>query len=265
MRTRIITGVIAISLWFLLLYAGQYTPFWLVMTVIGLISSYEFFSMVLGDQEKKLLPLVVPLATIPLYLIFTPSLELLAAGIFFAALAGFLLTLYSYKSQTEPFIFMGKYIFGVVYCGFLMGHIILLMGLDRGGYWLIVLTAIVSASDSGAYFVGKFLGKTKLCPHISPGKTVAGFIGGIIFGTLGGIVLAFLFLPEISLVKIALCGALLSALGVAGDLTESIIKRATGTKDSGKLLPGHGGFLDRSDSMLFCAPAFYYILTFNLL
>jgi phosphatidate cytidylyltransferase len=78
-------------------------------------------------------------------------------------------------------------------------------------------------------------------------------------------VLAFLFLPEISLVKIALCGALLSALGVAGDLTESIIKRATGTKDSGKLLPGHGGFLDRSDSMLFCAPAFYYILTFNLL
>ncbi len=265
MRTRIITGVIAISLWFALLYAGYYKPFWLVMTVIGVISSYEFFSMALGDQDKKLLPLVVPLAAIPLYAIYNPSLEHLAAGVFFAALAGFLVSLYCYQSLSDPFSFLGKYIFGVLYCGFLMGHIILIMGLENGGAWLIVLSAITAASDSGAYFVGKFLGTTKLCPHISPGKTVAGFAGGIIFGILGGLLLASLFLPDVSLVKIGLWGALLSALGVAGDLTESIIKRATGTKDSGKLLPGHGGFLDRSDSMLFCAPTFYYILTFNLL
>ncbi len=265
MRTRIITGVIAISLWFWLLYAGYYKPFWLVMTVVGLISSYEFFSMVLAAEEKRLLPLLVGLAAIPLYAIFHPSLAHLAAGLFFAVLAGFLVTLYSYKSLPDPFSLLGRYVFGVVYCGFLMGHIILLMGLENGGSWLIVLTAITAASDSGAYFVGKFLGKTKLCPHISPGKTVAGFVGGIIFGVLGGILLATFFLPEISLVKIAIYGALLAALGVAGDLTESIIKRATGTKDSGKLLPGHGGFLDRSDSMLFCAPTFYYILTFNLL
>lgn len=265
MRTRIITGVIAISLWFLLLYSGYYTPFWLVMTVIGVIISYEFFSMVLKDGEKKLLPLVVPLAAIPLYLIYFPSLTQLAAGLFFAALAGFLITLISYRSLPEPFTFLATYIFGVFYCGFLMGHIILIMALDQGGSWLIVLSAITAASDSGAYFVGKFFGKTKLCPHISPGKTVAGLYGGILFGTLGGMLLAALFLPEVSLVKIALYGVLLSLLGVAGDLTESIIKRATHTKDSGKLLPGHGGFLDRSDSMLFCAPTFYYLLTFNLL
>jgi phosphatidate cytidylyltransferase len=265
MRTRIITGVIAISLWFLLLYAGYYRPFWLVMTVIGIVSAYEFFSMVLGEQEKKLLPLVVPLAAIPLYLLHQPSLDNLAAGLFFAALAGFLITLVNYTSLPDPFTFLTRYIFGVFYCGFLFGHIILIMALADGGSWLIVLSAITAASDSGAYFVGKFFGKTKLCPHISPGKTVAGLYGGILFGTLGGVLLAALFLPAVPLVKIALYGALLSALGVAGDLTESIIKRATHTKDSGKLLPGHGGFLDRSDSMLFCAPTFYYLLTFNLL
>ncbi|MDR9501982.1 MAG: phosphatidate cytidylyltransferase [Desulfurivibrionaceae bacterium] len=265
MRTRIITGVIALALWLALLFAGYYTPFWLAMTVVGLIISHEFFSMVLADQEKRLLPLVVPLAALPLFAIYHPSPEYLAAGLFLAALAGFLLTLFTYKSLPAPFTFLTQYIFGVLYCGFLVGHIILLMGLPDGGSWLIVLTAITAASDSGAYFVGRWLGKTKLCPHISPGKTVAGFNGGIICGTLGGVLLAALLLPEISLVKIALYGALLSVLGVAGDLTESIIKRATGTKDSGKLLPGHGGFLDRSDSLLFCAPTFYYILKFNLL
>lgn len=94
---------------------------------------------------------------------------------------------------------------------------------------------------------------------------MVGFIGGICSGILGGVIFAAIFFPELAMAKIALYGALLSALGVAGDLTESIIKRATNTKDSGKLLPGHGGILDRSDSMLFCAPTFYYILTFNLL
>ncbi len=265
MRTRIITGVIILALWFTLLYVGHYKAFWLVMTLFGMVCAHEFFTMVLRDKEKKLLPLVVPLAAIPLYATFNPNLEHLAAGIFFAALAGFLITLYSYQSLAEPFTFLGKYIFSVVYCGFLLGHIILIMGLEKGGYWLIVLTAITAASDSGAYFIGKSLGKTKLCPHISPGKTIVGFNGGIVCGTLGGMLLSAIFFPEISLVKMAICGALLSALGVVGDLTESIIKRSTHTKDSGKLLPGHGGFLDRSDSMLFCAPTFYYILTFNLL
>ncbi|PLX47757.1 MAG: phosphatidate cytidylyltransferase [Desulfobulbaceae bacterium] len=265
MRTRIITGLIAIVLWFFLLYAGLYKPFWGVMVVIGTICSYEFFSMVLNEREKELLPLLVPLAAIPLYAIYNPGLPYLAAGLFFAVLAGFLTTLLSHKRLHDPFSFLGRYIFAVFYCGFLFGHIILLMGLERGGHWLIVLSAITAASDSGAYFAGKFLGKKKLCPHISPGKTVVGFIGGICSGILGGVIFAAIFFPELAMAKIALYGALLSALGVAGDLTESIIKRATNTKDSGKLLPGHGGFLDRSDSMLFCAPTFYYILTFNLL
>ncbi len=265
MRTRIITGVILAALWFFLLYIGYYRSFWAAMTLFGTVCCYEFFSMVLQNDERRLLPLVVFLTAIPLFAIYNPRLEYLAAGLFFAVLAGFLVTLYSYKSLTEPLSFLSKYVFGVVYCGFFMGHIILIMGLDKGGYWLIVLTAITAASDSGAYFVGKFLGKAKLCPHISPGKTLAGFNGGIIFGILAGMLLSALFFPEISLLKIALYAALLSVLGVAGDLTESIIKRATGSKDSGKLLPGHGGFLDRSDSILFCGPVFYYILTLNLI
>ena len=197
MRTRIITGLILISLWFSLLYAGYYKPFWAVMALFGTVCSYEFFCMVLREQEKRLLPLVVPLASLPLFAIYNPTIEYLSAATFLSALAGFLITLYLYRSLTEPFTFLGKYIFAVVYCSFLMGHVILLMNLENGGYWLIVLTAITSASDSGAYFIGKSFGKTKLCPHISPGKTVAGFNGGVICGILGGMLLAFFLFPDV--------------------------------------------------------------------
>ena len=97
-------------------------------------------------------------------------------------------------------------------------------------------------------------------PALSPGKTRAGAVGGIIGGILGGTVVAAVFLQEFNLLIAALLGYILSCIGIVGDLTESLIKRASGVKDSGQILPGHGGILDRIDSLLFTAPALYYIL-----
>jgi phosphatidate cytidylyltransferase len=265
MITRIITGIIAASIWFTMLLKGTYHLFWIVMTIIGIICAYEYFSMVLQKTNKKFIPLATISCIIPLVFIYQPDLAHLNAGVVTGTLSLFAILLYNYQSIENPFDLSLRFIFGLIYCGFLTGHIILILALEHGPYWLFSLTVITTFSDSGAYFTGKTLGKHKLCPHISPGKTVEGFAGGLVSAGLGGVLITNILLPEVNPVHITLWAILLSLLGVAGDLSESIIKRATNTKDSGHILPGHGGMLDRIDSLLFCGPVFYYILYFNLL
>jgi phosphatidate cytidylyltransferase len=125
---------------------------------------------------------------------------------------------------------------------------------EKGKYIFLLLT-IVMLSDSGAYFCGVLFGKRKLAPRLSPNKTIEGALGGILFGVLGAIVLDSLFNVFFqSTGKIVLLGIVCSIAGILGDLMESTFKRFSGVKDSGKLLPGHGGILDRVDSLLFAAP-----------
>ncbi|MDH3996260.1 MAG: phosphatidate cytidylyltransferase, partial [Desulfobulbaceae bacterium] len=150
--------------------------------------------------------------------------------------------------------------FGIIYIGFCSAHLILLYSLPQGIYWLLVLTAITVSSDSGAYYVGRSLGKTKLYPALSPGKTRAGAVGGIMGGMLGGLLVAAILFAEVNLAMVAILSLVLSAIGIIGDLIESLIKRVSGVKDSGQILPGHGGLLDRCDSLLLTAPALYYAL-----
>ena len=142
-------------------------------------------------------------------------------------------------------------------------HLILLRHLPDGGIWLIVVSAVTAFSDSGAYFVGRAFGKHKLCPSISPNKTVQGAVGGVGAGLLGAILFAFILLPVVNWPFLVLSAILLGGVGIAGDLTESIVKRGTGTKDSGTCLAGHGGILDRVDSLLFAAPVLYYLIIFS--
>jgi phosphatidate cytidylyltransferase len=110
--------------------------------------------------------------------------------------------------------------------------------------------------------VGRTWGRRKLCPDISPNKTLEGAAGGVIAGTLGGLLFSLLLLPSVNVVFIIVAAVILTVTGIIGDLTESIVKRGTGTKDSGKCLGGHGGILDRVDSLLFVGPLFYYLLVF---
>jgi phosphatidate cytidylyltransferase len=115
-------------------------------------------------------------------------------------------------------------------------------------------------NDTSAYFVGINLGKHKLSPRISPQKSIEGSIGGLVGGITGSLILAFIFHKPILLLIIM--GALVTIAGQIGDLIESIIKRNAGVKDSGTFLPGHGGLLDRFDSLLLAAPVVYYTITF---
>ncbi len=123
-----------------------------------------------------------------------------------------------------------------------------------GWQWVVLLFVVTWANDTLAYFTGRFLGKHPLAPRISPKKTWEGFWGGAAGSVVGALVVKALFLPRLSIPAAVLVGAGAAFLGPLGDLCESMLKRAAGVKDSGKLLPGHGGLLDRIDAVLFAAP-----------
>jgi len=148
--------------------------------------------------------------------------------------------------------------YGILYVGLLFSFLLLLRNLP-GGIWCVALALVITwACDITAYFIGINFGKRKLCPQISPNKTVAGAWGGLA-GSIAGLAAVSLVspLPVPHLLALGSLGALAAEVG---DLVESAIKRYTGVKDSGRLLPGHGGVLDRCDSLLFVAPAVYYYL-----
>jgi len=125
---------------------------------------------------------------------------------------------------------------------------------DAGWPWVVLLFVVTWANDTFAYFTGRFLGKRPLAPRISPRKTWEGFWGGAAGSVGGALVVKVLFLPGLSVPAAAVVGAGAAVLGPLGDLSESMLKRAAGVKDSGRIIPGHGGLLDRIDAVLFVAP-----------
>jgi len=150
---------------------------------------------------------------------------------------------------------------GAAYLGSLGGAVAALRFLHpaRDGAWrLVLLLAIVMVADTAAFFVGSASGRHKLAPAISPGKTIEGAVGGLAGGVAAAAAVRALGLPAVPLRHALLLGLAVAALGIAGDLVESLLKRWAGVKDSGALFPGHGGMLDRLDSILFGAPVLYY-------
>ena len=150
---------------------------------------------------------------------------------------------------------------GAAYLGVLGGTIAALRVLEpvSDGAWRVtLLLAIVMSSDTFAYFTGSAFGRHKLAPLVSPGKTVEGLAGGLFGGVVAALLVRQFGLPQLPLAAAIALGVVVSAFGVTGDLVESLLKRWSGVKDSGHLFPGHGGMLDRLDSLLFGAPVLYY-------
>ncbi len=148
-----------------------------------------------------------------------------------------------------------------VYVGLPLGAIAWIQA-ARGPLVLTALVVVVIVSDSAQYAVGRAAGRRKLAPAVSPAKTVEGAVGGLLGAALAGAVLATWAIPGVGWAGGAVLGAALGAFGLAGDLFESLLKRSAGVKDSSHLIPGHGGVLDRIDSWLFAAPAYYVFLRY---
>jgi phosphatidate cytidylyltransferase len=149
-----------------------------------------------------------------------------------------------------------------LYIPFLLMHLVQLRQTAFGIQWLFVVMLIVMTNDSAAYYSGSAFGKHRLYPLVSPKKSIEGAVGGLI-GSLGGTLLAkFTFFPQLTFTDAVVTALVVGMVGQAGDLFESLLKRSFGVKDSGTIIPGHGGVLDRLDSILFAAPITYYYVLF---
>src|SRR5207302_6871144 len=158
---------------------------------------------------------------------------------------------------------IGMAVLGVVYPGLLLSALVPLRGLDRGEWWIILALTVTWLNDTGAYFAGRAFGRRKLYPRISPSKTWEGAAGGLAASVVGALLVKALgWLPQLPWWGSVIVGAGAAVLGPVGDLSESMLKRAYGAKDSSGLLPGHGGVLDRVDALLFTAPFVLFCASF---
>ncbi len=159
---------------------------------------------------------------------------------------------------------MGMTLFGILFIGFLLAYVSLIRNMPNGRLWVLFLIATVWAGDISALLIGSFLGRHKLYPKISPNKTFEGLGGAIVGTVIIALAFAMVLLPRL---EIGICIFLaigIAILGQLGDFTESMLKRGAHVKDSGTLIPGHGGMLDRLDSFLFSAPFLHYSLLYLL-
>ncbi len=264
LKDRVIPGLAMALLWLLLLLYGSFFFFWLVMVVAGIVGLAEYHRMTgvrLAGSGSALLLLAASL--LPVLTSCGGSPAAVTAGLFAGFFCVILLHFQYYDQVADILSTLGISALGMVYIALALAHLVLLRALPDGGSWLIVLTAITAGSDTGAYFAGIRFGRTKLCPVISPGKTVAGVVGGLLAGIATGLLFCQLLLPSVSSWKMGLAAGLLVVVGICGDLAESVVKRAAGVKDSGAIFAGHGGLLDRIDSLLFAGPVLFYLLLFG--
>ncbi|MEA2083576.1 MAG: phosphatidate cytidylyltransferase [Thermodesulfobacteriota bacterium] len=260
---RIITGVTAVIGWLSLVCYGSFYLFWFVICALGGIGLYEYFKMIFVDRQAGFRPFGVFIGFIPLLASVYAGPDALAAGLFVSLLLVFGFVMVRHSAIKDHFAVMAGMGFGAFYIGFCTAHLSLIKAMPHGIFWLLILTAVTAASDSGAYYAGTFFGKTKLCPVISPKKTVEGFAGGLIAAIIAVYLISTFFPRDVGKLKIIALAVPLCGLGVLGDLVESMIKRSAGIKDSGAILPGHGGILDRADSILLTCPALYYLIYFG--
>jgi phosphatidate cytidylyltransferase len=157
---------------------------------------------------------------------------------------------------------MGIMFFGIFYIGFLLSHVSLIRNMVDGKKWVLFLIATVWAGDISAFLGGSLFGRHKLYPKISPNKTFEGLAGAIVGSIIVALPFSLLFIPQLEKKNCILLAIGLGVLGQLGDFTESMLKRSAQVKDSGSLIPGHGGMLDRLDSFLFSAPFLHYSLLY---
>ena len=262
---RVIPGVSMVAVWILLLFLTPPFFFWLIMLPIAAIALGEYFRMVKTAPGSGTLALAVGISLFPLVAACTGSATAVLVGGYLALLGIVLLVISLYTRFDNVLAFLTSAGFAVFYISLCSSFLVLIRFLPDGASWLLLLTTVTAGSDTGAYYAGRAFGKRKLCPSISPGKTLNGAIGGVLAAIIATVLLSCFLLPEVNNLRLALAVALLAVVGIGGDLTESIIKRGTGIKDSGTILGGHGGVLDRVDSLLLTAPLLYALLYFSVL
>jgi phosphatidate cytidylyltransferase len=256
---RVATALVALPALLAAFFLG---PPWLTVAIVALalaVGHLEFSALLRARGIR-------PMRTVGLLLATALFLDVVSPGwmgVPFAPLGALLLLAFALARgrDLESVSAAAATLLGAVYLGALGGTIAALRVLPPAGdgaWRIVLLLAILVVSDSFAFFVGHAIGRRRLAPGVSPGKSVEGALGGLVGGVLAALAVRHLGLPALSVLHAAALGAVVAAMGIVGDLDESLLKRWAGVKDSGTLFPGHGGMLDRLDSLLFGAPVLYY-------
>lgn len=261
---RVIPGLAMAVLWVVLLLVAPPFFLWLVIVSLAALALSEYVTMTGLFPTPTQRAFFFFIALLPVLAAVTGETLAAAGGVFLSLLGLIVLLLRTYSRQENVLEALSLGSFAILYISFCLAHLVLLRFSPDGVYHLLLLTAITAGSDSGAYYCGRAFGREKLCPAISPGKTKAGAIGGMFCGAVAALVIAAFLLPQLSLIRVGFVAILLVVVGIVGDLTESIMKRAVGVKDSGTLLAGHGGILDRIDSLLLSGPLYFYLLFYGV-
>jgi phosphatidate cytidylyltransferase len=251
---RLITAAVGIPVVIALVWLGG--PIFAIVIAAALGMGFWEFQRSLKLEQSPLTVLLTGLsAALALAALAGDDavLPTLTAGV----LASLLLLIVA-GSVPEHLTDWGLGLAAVLYVGLLGQHAVALRELDAGRNWLFLAIFTTFATDTGAYAVGRLIGRHKLAPRLSPGKTIEGAIGGFVAGAVAAWALSLVFELDQPAVAMLALGAAAAVAGQAGDLAESLIKRSAGVKDMGTIFPGHGGVLDRLDSLLFVIPLVYY-------
>jgi phosphatidate cytidylyltransferase len=257
---RLATAAVALPALLLALFRGSSELVVGIVAAALLVALYEFYRLM---QARALAPMRVTGLLLAAAMFADVAIPAFHGTPFWpvAALAVLVAALARGRDLAQTLPSAALTLLGAVYLGALGGTIAALRTApteSEGAWRIVLLLATIMGSDTLAFFVGHALGRRALAPSVSPGKTIEGALGGIVGGIAGALSVRALGLPSVPLVDMTVLGALVAALGILGDLDESLLKRWAGVKDSGALFPGHGGMLDRLDSLLFGAPALYY-------
>jgi phosphatidate cytidylyltransferase len=264
--TRILVAVIGMPIIFAACILGKF--FFLVFALaVGLVSYYEFSKMILNiNHYANKLVGYLSVAVI----ILNAYYHFIDLQILFLIIVPLLFLVELYRVKGSATANVGSTLTGIFYTGLLVSGLILLREFysdshftyDRGGYLIISVFASIWLCDSSAFFVGTAIGTHKILPRISPNKSWEGAIAGFIFSTVGMIAARFIVLDFLTMFDAIAIGIIVGVFGQAGDFVESMFKRDSNVKDSSSIIPGHGGVLDRFDSLIFSAPLIYLYLKF---
>jgi phosphatidate cytidylyltransferase len=268
---RWLTALILLPLLLLVLFKGGHLSFVLLLLLVNGLAQWEFLGMyqLEADAFRRLKAIILGSVLLLSFCtaqrattLCNPSGPLFVlVGILFVL---FLFYLIAYSHITDLSRDLMVNVLALLYIPLLLGHFIWLRYLSDGQWWIFWLLMVIMAGDTGAFYCGRTWGKTKLYPAVSPGKTWAGVVGGLAAAVIVGAVLGSWALPQMSLPRLAGLALVLAVVGLLGDLFESMLKRQAEVKDTSGLLPGHGGMLDRLDSLLFAAPLTVYVRMFLL-
>ncbi len=263
MKTRILTGLVLIAVLAAVLMSNIYVVTGAVV-LVSLAGLYEFYKATGVIKSRALAFLGYAAGVAVIFAGYIPG-EATLPAIYTFMLLLFVVMLKEHK--TVSVVEAGLTVFGIIYIPLFLSTLIYMYDMSNGMYYLGILFIGTFMTDTFAYFCGYFFGRHKLCPEISPKKTIEGSVGGsicsvaivLLFGLL--IDKSFAYGVEVNYIKLAILGVLIAVISQIGDLTASIIKRKYGVKDYGAIFPGHGGILDRLDSIIATAPLVYIYIT----